>query len=1243
MKKPAALVRTLFAGLGLAVLFAGNLALGQSNLVLLVSSPGEPIAQGRSYATTNLADVGVAILETYGLSIWANNTHGHYEIYASGSNGVPPGIGDYENVGWDPFSGSSPGLNVTGNGIGCGGVCGNFHVYEFETNGAGVVTRLWLTFTQYCECATAPLAGEVRYHSQLASDTLPSPSVLNVPREYASIQAAIDAASPLVRATVLVTNGLYHENLDFGGKAVTVTSVNGPLVTVIDGSSAGAVVNFSSGETSNSTIAGFTITNGGISVAFSSPTIISNTIVNGGVNSYFGSPNVLDNFITGCSGAAVYLGGAGTALIQGNIMQNNGAGIGMLSSGLPNIVANFIQSNQGDGIGMDNYCDANIVQNVIIDNSGNGIGAAGIGGSRGPWIINNTIAGNAGSGIAELTAAPSSGEVINNIVVGNPALTISTYGGFENDPPIMQFNDFYSTTGNVYTGGVVTNLDIIDGNISADPGFSCQHDGDYHLLAGSPCIDAGTNGAPYLPAVDVDGNPRLLAGNSNNVPTVDMGAYEFNPLYPPIPCMFVNCQTDRVVYTAPGQNSTVVNFPTPTGTPVATITCSPPSGSTFFGGTNVVTCTATYGTNSASCAFNVIVVVAPTIRQPPQSLQVAAGKAFTLSVGVTGSWPIRYQWRYQGNAIPGANAATLTITDAQAVNDGVYSVLVSNDAGATNSSLARVRVLPAKPAIVSNPVSLVVAASDPAVFNVVATGSEPFTYQWFFNQHALSGATAAQLSLATVQSAQGGAYYVVVSGLAGQATSRSATLTVRPVAPHFVVQPVSATLLFGLPLTLSAQASGSLPMQYQWSFQGQPLRNQTGAQLRLPSVTAASAGNYSVVASNPYGRTTSTPAQVTVNIPPQPLRLLKSQVVKAGQKITLAFAASGSGALTYSWQFNGTPITCANPILTLTNIQAPQAGYYQVTAANAFGSYSSAAKISLIGPSSRLVAWGDNSNGQTNVPAGLNNVVAAAGGDFYSIAVRADGSLVAWGDNSDGQKNIPAHLPPIVAIAAGAGHNLAIGVDGSIRAWGNNASGQCDLPAAAADQPLAVAGGDAHSLALLANGMVTAWGDDTYGQTDLPDALTPIYSSWWWSWPNPNWVPAATITAGRNHNLAILTNGGVVAWGDDSGGQCEIPTGLTNVIAVAGGYLHSVALRADGTVLAWGDNTYGQTNIPLGLTNVVSIAAGDFNTLALLANGRVVGWGDNSYGQNKIPAGVTNVAGIVSGYDHGLALIPAAH
>ncbi|MHC4313791.1 MAG: right-handed parallel beta-helix repeat-containing protein [Planctomycetota bacterium] len=69
------------------------------------------------------------------------------------------------------------------------------------------------------------------------------------------------------------------------------------------------------------------------------------------------------------------------------------------------------------------------------------------------------------------------------------------------------------------------------GNIDADPCFVDAAGGDLRLSSDSPCIDAGYNNAPNLPATDFDGHPRIIDGDCNDTEVVDMGAFEFNYAY----------------------------------------------------------------------------------------------------------------------------------------------------------------------------------------------------------------------------------------------------------------------------------------------------------------------------------------------------------------------------------------------------------------------------------------------------------------------------------------------------------------------------------------------------------------------------------------------------------------------------------------------------------------------------------------------------------------------------------------
>src|SRR5205809_653763 len=93
-----------------------------------------------------------------------------------------------------------------------------------------------------------------------------------------------------------------------------------------------------------------------------------------------------------------------------------------------------------------------------------------------------------------------------------------------------------------------------------------------------------------------------------------------------------------------------------------------------------------------------------------------------------------------------------------------------------------------------------------------------------------------------------------------------------------------------------------------------------------------------------------------------------------------------------------------------------------------------------------------------------------------------------------------------------------------------------------------------------------------------------------------------------------------VAWGCGiSHGQCNVPSDLTGVTAIAAGYAHSLALKGDGTVVAWGcgDVTNdGQCNVPSDLSGVTAISAGASHSLALKGDGTVVAWGCGAGGDS---------------------------
>jgi hypothetical protein len=96
----------------------------------------------------------------------------------------------------------------------------------------------------------------------------------------------------------------------------------------------------------------------------------------------------------------------------------------------------------------------------------------------------------------------------------------------------------------------------------------------------------------------------------------------------------------------------------------------------------------------------------------------------------------------------------------------------------TNNQTIRLCIVPATPAITSQPQGQTVTAGTNVTFSVTATGRPTPTYQWYFGGAIISTATTSTLALNSVQSANAGVYTVTVRNSVGTATSNQATLTV---------------------------------------------------------------------------------------------------------------------------------------------------------------------------------------------------------------------------------------------------------------------------------------------------------------------------------------------------------------------------------------------------------------------------------------------------------------------------------
>lgn len=291
-----------------------------------------------------------------------------------------------------------------------------------------------------------------------------------------------------------------------------------------------------------------------------------------------------------------------------------------------------------------------------------------------------------------------------------------------------------------------------------------------------------------------------------------------------------------------------------------------------------------------------------------------------------------------------------------------------------------------------------------------------------------------------------------------------------------------------------------------------------------------------------------------------------------------------------------------------------QASPHFSSVTNLYSIATSADTILALTQSGSVLGWGLNSHGQlglgnqNNAPSPLalpiSDIQQISAGHLHSLALKTDGTVLAWGENASGRLGTgntidalsPVHIPNfdnIALVNASFYHNLALKTDGTVWSWGSNSFGRLgDGSTSEKRSPVQVrnlsgitqmAAGVHHSLAIDATGNVWSWGWNRYGQlgsgTAVDQALEPIQVA---SISN-----ATAVAAGERHSLALLANGDVMAWGDNSFGQLGMPEvneiatptripDLAPVVAIAAGTFHSVMLLQSGELVTFGRNVKGQ-------------------------------------------------------------------
>jgi parallel beta-helix repeat protein len=454
-------------------------------------------------------------------------------------------------------------------------------------------------------------------------------TTIRVPTDQPTIQAGIDAAQN--GDTVLVSPGTYNENLDFKGKAITVTtgatSFADATTVVINGTTDGPVVNFATNEPANAVLNGFTLQGGhsnsqtvagGIFISNASPTITNNIVQNNlGCGIYIvnsASPLIQGNDIKGTSysndsgyqcsspygtapeGTGIALSKAGIVQLIGNTVEDNtqneanagssvgyGAGVS-IDEGLEVLLQNnIIRNNIGDeSPGLNSFIAPTkliLIQNLIYGNIGGPASTSPIqvqieGATSAPYPsiteIDNTVAGAGGGETITYQWASSTSMIANNLFINTASETNPSNFDLSEAGLNCGNTDFTNSHNDIFNEGfpIASGCPSGVGLLSVNPQFVNPAAFDFHTERTSPVVAAGDINAPMIPPTDLYGKNRTVCG------TIDMGVYEVHP-QPPI-ALAVSPNP------APGQSSVTL-------TATLTGNCNTPTGLiTFMDGSTVL-------------------------------------------------------------------------------------------------------------------------------------------------------------------------------------------------------------------------------------------------------------------------------------------------------------------------------------------------------------------------------------------------------------------------------------------------------------------------------------------------------------------------------------------------------------------------------------------------------------------------------------------------------------------------------
>ncbi len=569
------------------------------------------------------------------------------------------------------------------------------------------------------------------------------------------------------------------------------------------------------------------------------------------------------------------------------------------------------------------------------------------------------------------------------------------------------------------------------------------------------------------------------------------------------------------------------------------------------GGIYKVVVTNPTGTDSSSTQVTVNPVIATGLAA---SISVGQGSSTALSVVVTGSAPITYQWYYNGTAITGAATNSYSKTWG-ATDGGIYKVVVSNAAGKDSSS-TQLGVSPLITAGLGATTSI--ATGSQTTLSVTAGGTAPLSYQWFYNGTAITAATNASYSKNWTAS-DGGVYKVVVTNAAGSDSSKT-TVTIN----SSITTPLPGTtnVAQGSATPLTIVASGTPPITYQWYYNSTAITGATSASYSK-TWGAADGGVYKVVVTNPTG-TDSSSTQLTV-APVITAGLSAGTSVAQAGSTALSVTASGTATITYQWYLNGTAITGATTNSYSKTWGAADGGTYKVVATNAAGKDSSTTQVTV----SPMITAGLGANTSISINSTTALSVTAAGTATLAYQWYLNGTAITGATSNSYSKTWGAADGGVYKVVV----TNAAGSDSSKTTVTINSSITTPLPGTTN-----VVQGSTTPLTIVASGTPPITYQWYYNGTAITGATSASYSKTWGAADGGVYKVVVTNPTGKDSSSTQLTVAPVITAGL-SAGTSVAQAGSTALSVTASGtatityqwYFNGTAITAATT------NSYSKT------------------------------------------------------------------